>query len=315
MSRAPTRSVRQRFAGVAVLSVLLAGLLGGCGATAEDPSQEPTISGPSPTPSASPTEVTSYDIGGYTLWMRCQGEGSPTVVFDAGLGSTSTAWASVEPGVAERTRACVYDRAGLGMSQARPEGTPDPTAGSMADELRELLRVAGEDGPFVVVGHSYGGMVTQMFADRFADDVAGVVLVDSSSGPQLENSLWIKWFGEGITQWNDGAASLDLHATKKQLMDVKPLGSVPLVVLTQNYVEEGDAAFQKSWNGMQKRLAAWSGESVHVVAVKSGHGIPGDAPDLIVAAVDEVVGAARKGDSLEQCSERFRPLDGRCATP
>ncbi len=245
--------------------------------------------------------------------MHCEGDGSPTVVLDAGLGTPSTAWSSVAPRVADQTRTCAYDRAGVGDSEPRPAGSPPPTAGSMARELAALLEAAGESGPYVVVGHSYGGMVAQLFADQFASDVSGVVLVDSASAPELLNPTWIRWFGQDFKRWDDGPARVDLRASKRELQSVARL-HVPLLVLTQNYRGDDSAtkAFRRSWDSMQSRLASWSDDSVHVVAVDSGHFIPEDAPDLIVASVGEVLTAVRSGDPLPECSARFASVDGRC---
>ncbi len=114
-------------------------------------------------------------IGTHRLHIDCDGTGSPAVVFDAALGASSVSWTLVRPAVARVTRACAYDRAGFGWS----EGGPLPrTAGRLAEELRELLRRADVPPPYVLVGHSFGGLVTRIFAARFAGDVAGLVLVD-----------------------------------------------------------------------------------------------------------------------------------------
>ena len=115
------------------------------------------------------------DIGTHRLHLRCDGEGTPTVVFDAALGASSLSWSLVHPAVARVTRACVYDRAGFGWSDAGPLPR---TAGRIADELRELLRRADVPGPYVLVGHSFGGLVMRLFAARYATDVAGLVLIE-----------------------------------------------------------------------------------------------------------------------------------------
>ena len=115
------------------------------------------------------------DTGTHRLHLHCAGEGSPTVVFDAALGASSLSWSLVHPAIARVTRACVYDRAGLAWS----DGGPMPrTAGRIADELYQLLRNANVPGPYVLVGHSYGGLVTRLFASRHAGDVAGLVLIE-----------------------------------------------------------------------------------------------------------------------------------------
>src|SRR5262245_61950793 len=115
------------------------------------------------------------EIGTHRLHLHCAGEGSPTVVFDAALGASSLSWSLVHPTVARVTRACVYDRAGFAWS----DGGPMPrTAGRVADELHRLLRTADVPGPYILVGHSFGGLVMRLFASRHADDVAGIVLIE-----------------------------------------------------------------------------------------------------------------------------------------
>lgn len=115
------------------------------------------------------------DAGGFRLHLHTSGEGGPLVVFDAALGATSLNWALVQPDVASFARTCVYDRAGLGWSE---RGPLPRTAGRAADELRRALESAGEAPPYLLVGHSYGGMVMRTLAGRYRGDVAGLVLVD-----------------------------------------------------------------------------------------------------------------------------------------
>jgi pimeloyl-ACP methyl ester carboxylesterase len=115
------------------------------------------------------------DIGTHRLYMTCAGAGSPAVVFDSALGATSVSWTLVQPEVARLTRACAYDRAGFGRSEAGPLPR---TAGVIAGELRTLLSRAGVPPPFLLVGHSFGGLVMRIFAARHRDECAGLVLVD-----------------------------------------------------------------------------------------------------------------------------------------
>jgi pimeloyl-ACP methyl ester carboxylesterase len=115
------------------------------------------------------------DVGGHRLHLRCAGEGTPAVVFDAALGASSLSWSLVQPAVARVTRACSYDRAGFGWSDAGPMPR---TAGRIAGELHRLLRLGGVPPPYVLVGHSFGGLVMRLFAARHPGDVAGLVLVE-----------------------------------------------------------------------------------------------------------------------------------------
>jgi len=117
------------------------------------------------------------DVGGYRLHINCVGQGSPTVILESGLGNMSADWANVQPEVAETTRVCAYDRAGTGWSEPGPEPR-DPQ--QIARELHTLLGNAGIDGPYVLVGQSFGGLYVRMFAARYPKEVAGMALVDAS---------------------------------------------------------------------------------------------------------------------------------------
>jgi pimeloyl-ACP methyl ester carboxylesterase len=117
------------------------------------------------------------DVNGHLMHIDCIGEGGPTVVLESGLGTMSADWANVQPEVAQATRVCSYDRAGTGWSEPGP--TPrDPKQISM--ELHTLLGKAGIDGPYVLVGQSFGGLYVRMHADLYPKEVAGMVLVDAS---------------------------------------------------------------------------------------------------------------------------------------
>jgi pimeloyl-ACP methyl ester carboxylesterase len=121
------------------------------------------------------------DVGGHRLHIDCVGTGSPTVVIDAGWGDWSATWSSsVQPGVAESTRICTYDRAGYGYSEPGPLPR---TADRVARELHTLLLRAGVPGPYVIVGHSLGGAHARVFAHEYPAEVAGVVLIDSMNPP------------------------------------------------------------------------------------------------------------------------------------
>jgi pimeloyl-ACP methyl ester carboxylesterase len=120
------------------------------------------------------------DVGGYGLHINCVGQGAPAVVLDAGSGAFSAQWVRVQQEVSATTRVCAYDRAGMGWS----EMGPDPRdAKQITSELHTLLSKAGIEGPYVLVGHSFGGMYMQTYAARYPDEVAGVALVDTSTDP------------------------------------------------------------------------------------------------------------------------------------
>ena len=125
------------------------------------------------------------DVGGYRLHLACQGDGSPTVVMEAAIGETGLLWSLVQPAVAQTTRACVYDRAGYGWSDPSPRPR---TAEVMVEELHRLLAAAEVPGPYVLVGHSFGGLLVRLYAARYPQEVAGLVLVDSAHEDQYRRA-------------------------------------------------------------------------------------------------------------------------------
>ena len=123
-----------------------------------------------------------YDVGGHRLHLDCHGHGSPTVVLSNGLGGVSAGWARITGPVAATTRVCAYDRAGQGWS----DDAASPRDGvQSAEDLHTLLGEAGEHGPYVLVGHSTGGTYAMTYAARYPEQVAGMVLLDSSSPEQF----------------------------------------------------------------------------------------------------------------------------------
>lgn len=130
--------------------------------------------------------------GGRRLNLHCLGEGSPTVVFDAGLANWSQIWGLVQPVVAKTTRACAYDRAGLGFSD--PAQRPG-TSANIVDDLHRLLQAAAIEPPYILVGHSYGGRNVRLYADMYRAEVAGLVLDDGST----EEFHWYAAYREHAT--------------------------------------------------------------------------------------------------------------------
>lgn len=124
------------------------------------------------------------DIGGYRLHMHVEGEGMPTVVFDSGAGGIGLHWEIVRPAIAKVARVVVYDRAGLGWSDPSPKPR---RADVMAEELHILLTNANIEGPFILVGHSLGGVVVRHFAAKYTNEVAGLVMVDSAHEQQMKH--------------------------------------------------------------------------------------------------------------------------------
>ncbi len=128
------------------------------------------------------------DVGGYRLHLYCVGQGSPTVVLLHGFGDYSFTWSLVQSPLATTTRVCVYDRAGQAWSDAGPlpRGLQRIT-----DELHALLLRAKESGPFILVGHSWGGLIPRLYVRQHRDSVAGVVFVDASHEDMW---MWLNGF-------------------------------------------------------------------------------------------------------------------------
>ena len=134
--------------------------------------------------SAFPGPGEMVEVGDHRLHLNCVGQGSPTVVLDGGWGYTSVEWTGwVQPDVAKHTRVCSYDRAGMGWSEP---GSGPPDANRVPSDLHALLQEANEEGPYVLVGHSLAGLYCRVYAERYPEEVAGMVLVDSTHPDQFE---------------------------------------------------------------------------------------------------------------------------------
>jgi pimeloyl-ACP methyl ester carboxylesterase len=125
------------------------------------------------------------DVGSHSLHINCIGQDSPTVILEAANLGMSAHWVRVQQQLAQTARVCAYDRAGLGWSEPGPEPR---AARQISSELHTLLKDADTEGPYVLVGHSYGGLYARMYAARYPKEVAGVVLVDSSHPEQFTRS-------------------------------------------------------------------------------------------------------------------------------
>ncbi len=126
------------------------------------------------------------DVGGIRMHIYCTGEGSPTIILDAGLNGGTMSWAQVQEQVSNHTRVCSYDRAGMSWSEP---GTKPRTYMKIADELHVLLAASGEQGPYVLVGHSVGAHTVRFFVQKYPTDVAGIVLVDPAHEKILSTEL------------------------------------------------------------------------------------------------------------------------------
>jgi hypothetical protein len=255
-------------------------------------------------------KVAYANIGGYLLAYECAGAGSPTVILEAGYTASgiSSYGPVILPALARRTRVCTYDRAGDGLSDARPASVRPLTGATQARELHTLLQVVHARPPYVLVGHSYGGMITREFAARYRHQVAGMVLLDASSEPEvavydrLHAGPWI----DGTVQPASNQR-IDIHATVRQLERAPSLGRMPLIVITAGILQDRWLKTVPELEARaQTRLALLSTDSIHVVDRGIGHLIPSLDPRIVIAATQAVLVAAASGRPLAPCPQVFR---------
>ena len=242
----------------------------------------------------------SVVVGAVRIHISESGTG-PTVVFESGMGEDASTWNDVRPAIAEFAHTVAYDRPGLG--QSGPTSLPR-TVVQMAADLQAVLEAAKLAPPYVLVGHSLGGAVVQVFAHRYPDEVAGLVLVDPEDGRliQLLHSRM------SATEWAARQRALDeampnmppqvraeLRAADDSGEDVAravPLPLVPVVVLTgtkKNPEFPGNPLEQDLKLELHNALVANTPGAQHILVPNSRHYIQNDAPKLVIQAVRELL--------------------------
>jgi pimeloyl-ACP methyl ester carboxylesterase len=240
----------------------------------------------------------------------------------AGTGNDADTWAAaglapdaqspaVLPGVAAFTRVCAYDRPGTLLDADHPsrsDPVPMPqTAAQMVADLHALLVAAEIPGPYVVVGHSFGGLVARLSAATYPGDVVGLVLVDAAHEDyyaQLRGVLTPQQWAAATGATAPAGSTLeriDVVASANEMRRAAaatPLPAMPLIVLTHGQPWAWPAgypadALEALWVPLQEQLAALTPDARLLVARASDHDIPGEQPELIIAAVRQVVAAVR----------------------
>jgi pimeloyl-ACP methyl ester carboxylesterase len=282
--------------------------------------------GPSAQELATPGAYTgAFDAGeGRKLFLNCAGSGSPTVILEAGAGGGASAWIQVQAEIATFARVCSYDRANI------PGGASDPaqkprTAGDVVADLHAALAAAGVPGPFVLVGHSDGGLFVRLYASLYPDEVAGMVLVDavSESLEDAEAALLEELFTpEQLSQYQAALEQqanapfiarvddeqVDIAASYAEMRAARsdsPLRPMPLFVLTHGVPsppapEEPPPIArdrERIWQQLQDELALLVPNAKHLVVRDSGHVIQQERPEVVIDAILQVVEAVNDPSS------------------
>lgn len=264
-------------------------------------------------------------FGTHRIYFHCIGEGTPTVVIEPGIGDTLANWLPIQEKLGPHTRTCVYDRAGNGLSNP---GSGPRTVALISLELYVLLKQAKIEGPYVIVGHSFGGFVAQYFASRFPDDTAGVVLVDSSHPDQVERladldtledspkitvggyrfedesllspaqKLWKHLNAQRKSVWTQMDELGSFGDSAREVAMLNPFfPDIPLAVLSRGKnqlpVLPGIKSLEVEWQAMQKELTALSSRSWQEIARNSGHSIHQEAPGMVIDNTLKVVRLVR----------------------
>ena len=238
------------------------------------------------------------EIGDRNLYLDCTGSGGPTVVLEGGIASD---WMAVQSDVAEFARVCSYDRPDSPGSRSDP--TPQRTAQEVVGDLRAMLAAAGERGPFVLVGHSLGGLYVQLYAYQHADEVGGLVLVDPTHeefSARLARALAALGTPVPLAPPEPGVEDLSFPQMREARAS-GPFPPMPLIVLSHGRSADPSerppgwpiAEEERMWRESHAELARMVPDGRHLIAETSGHDIHQVQPELVAAAIQAVVAAAR----------------------
>jgi len=225
-----------------------------------------------------------FEVAGHKMHLHCRGQGSPTVVVEVGIGDISTDWVFVQDAVSNFTRICTYDRSGYAWSEPGPLPATYPQINL---ELHELLAAAKERGPFVLVGHSFGGPLVRSYTKIYPDEVAGLVLVDTVHEDQR-----IPIMRKAVLLRGD-AKGRPILAPRLAMRpeDPKPQSAPPTIEPVEPPMDKLPLANQKidQWavaqpgiHTMVQSELEWSPESLALMAASNQEGSLGARPLLVL---------------------------------
>ena len=245
--------------------------------------------------SVAATQVTMKRVGGEEMAVRILGNSGPWIVFEAGLNEGIETWEQVAPALAACARVVLYDRLGIGRSAPRPAHGP-VLASAVADRLMRLLAAIDATPPYILVGHSLGGLYVQSVARRYPMSVAGVVLVDAAS-PYEPPGVFVSTVppAPGSTA---AAEEAGVAPSVRALLAGPPFPPLPLIVLAAT--DHGDTSERESlWRDVQARTAALSPKGHLEVVEGSGHFTQNDRPQAVIQAVLRL--ARESGADVSRC--------------
>lgn len=237
------------------------------------------------------TKEIMVQINDFKMFVKVIGENNdkPTIVMDAGYGDYSKAWDSIITEVSMMTEVVVYDRAGLGKSE--PSSRPR-TSREMVKELHELLCEVNIKPPYLLVGHSFGGVNMRLFATEYPNEVSGLILVDSTPEdyrerflPTMSQEFQQEYNKQFIYEGNYEEFKESLN----QVKDSKRKLNIPLVVISAGKKAHYSAESQSLWHEMQKEILEISTNGELVIAENSTHYIQNDEPIVVINAVKRLI--------------------------
>jgi len=223
---------------------------------------------------------------GQQQWVRCQGTGSPTIVVVSGLRADHRMWSKVDDRLSKLARTCIVDRPGLGASPAR-QGGSRTDAGEHARELQAVLQAAGETGPYLLIGHSYGGLVVRAFTRLFPDEVSSALLLDT-----VWPTIYRDFLPSYASPWHEGGTSVNLKTSAQIIGADFTFADRPLIVIAAGEPGNGSSWADRIWFREQRQMATLSTQGEFLIAKKSGHVIQQDQPAIVLRAVRTLLAKA-----------------------